>query len=80
MDNELLVFGNLEGVQVECVGNLRFLINVKVLANLTNIIVSVHGLELLRYELTFRIHTRPVKIVNIESRKVIYGVLAAGVY
>ena len=50
----MLVFGNRERVKVEIVGNLGFLRNVKVLANFTNIIVSVYGLQLLGYELFFR--------------------------
>ena len=80
MDNELLVLGNHERVQVECIENLGLITNVKVLAKLTNIIVFVHELQLMRYELIFRKQTRPVKIVNIESKKVIYGVLTTGVY
>ena len=41
VENELLVFGNHEGVRVEAVGNLGLISNIKVLASLTNIIVSV---------------------------------------
>ena len=53
-DNKLLVFDNHEGFKVESVGNLGLIRNVKVLANLTNIILAVYGLQILGYELLFR--------------------------
>ena len=52
----------------------------KFLANLTNITVSVFGLELLKSDLVFKNHNHPVKITNIDSTAVIYEVLATGVY
>ena len=54
VDNELLVFGNNEGSKVESIGHLGVIRNVKVLNNLTNIIISVYGLQLLNYEIIFR--------------------------
>ena len=80
VENELLVFGNHKGVKVEAVGNLGLISNIKVLASLRSIILSVSGLQSLGYELVFRKHPQPVEIKNIESGAVIYGVLAAGVY
>ena len=72
------MFGDCEGVKVEFVGNFRLIGNVKVLANLTNVIVSILGLQLLKYELLCRKHSNRVEIKNIASGVVIYGVLAAG--
>ena len=54
MNNELLVFGSREEVEVKCIGNLGLIKSVKVFANFTNIIVSVNELQLLGYVLTFR--------------------------
>ena len=71
---------NEDGIRVEWVGNSGLIRNVKVLANLTNIIKSVYALQLLEYELVFRNHKHPVKITNLGSGAVIYGILAAGVY
>ena len=45
LDNELLVFGNNEGSKVESIGHLGLFRNVKVLRNLTNIIISVYRLQ-----------------------------------
>ena len=45
VENELLLFGNHEGVKVESVGNLALIGNIKVLASLTIIIVSVSVLQ-----------------------------------
>ena len=41
-DNELLVFGNNEGSKVESIRHLGVIKNVKILRNLTNIIISVY--------------------------------------
>ena len=47
VENELLVFGNQEGVKVECIGNSGEIKHVKVLPTATKIIVSFSELELL---------------------------------
>ena len=54
VENELFVFGDLEGVKVDAIGNLGHISNIKVLASLTNIIVSASVLQSLGYELLFR--------------------------
>ena len=69
VDDELLVFGNNEGSKVKSIGNLGVIRNVEVLRNLTNIIVSVYGLQLLNYEIIFRKHARSVKIKNLDIGK-----------
>ena len=69
VENELLVFGNHEGVKVESLGNLGLISNVKVLSSLKNIIVSVSVLQSFGYELVFRITHNLLKstILNQEQ-------------
>ena len=48
--------------------------NVRVFRNLTNIVISEYGLQLLNYDIIFRQHARLVKIENLDT------VQAAGVF
>ena len=79
VDDQLLVFDNNEGSKVKNIGHLVVIRNVKVLRNLTNIIIPEYGLQLLNYEIIFCKHAWPVKIKNLDTGKVIFGVQAAGV-
>ena len=74
------MFRNREGFKVEGIGNLGITRNVYLLDKLTNIIISIHRLLILGFEPKFRKYSYPAKMRNTEFAKVIYGILAAGVY
>ena len=68
VNNELLVFGKTKEFKVESVGHLGVIKNIKVLRNLTNIIISVN-----RQQNYFSQARAACKKLNLDIGKVIYG-------